>query len=679
LAELNTLSKTFRDETASQFQKTGEAFVEIMTGDPTANESIPASQLPAQIELKERLVIGRDAHCDVVLTDRYVSQSHAQVTRVGADFMVEDLGSAFGTFINGIKIGAPAPLKEGERMRVGTATFSREGNCLRAFSEKHNALIRVEALSTSVIVKATGASLNLLEKISFVIQPKEFVALLGPSGSGKSTLMSAINGRRPASAGRVLINEEDLYFSYQYYRRAIGYVPQQDIVHDTLTVLQAMRFAARLRLPVDTSKVEIERIVDGLIQKLGLQEKRHTLIANLSGGQKKRVSLGVELISDPSLLFLDEATSGLDAGTEGKMMTLFRQIADEGATVVCITHNLENVNLCDLVVVLVKGKLAYFGPPAEVAAYFSVSKIGDVYDRLEGESPETWEALYLQSEQCCRYVLGRQQAIASGTASERGREQRRRPTHVETDAEFWHQWKVLRQRYTVATFHDRKNLAIMLAQAPIIAVLIGVVFHSKEDVESMGRMLFLMVIAAIWFGCANASKEISKELEIYLRERAVNLIISAYLSSKWAVLSVLCAIQCVFLTAIVLHMTQLDCGLIPLSVTLFLTSLCGMMMGLVVSAVVDNTDKANAVVPILLIPQVVLAGSIAVLSGLALTLARVCAVSYWAFDAALQTSTSVADAAKHSWVADVFVVLVFSAIMACVAAWALRRKDVLSG
>src|SRR5262249_54153096 len=158
-----------------------------------------------------------------------------------------------------------------------------------------------------------------------------------------STLMDALNGRRPATGGQVLANGEDFYKHFNSFRQSLGYVPQRDIVHTQLTVSRALYWTAKLRLPTDTVPEELHDRIEKVLEQMERKPHRDTLVANLSGGQIKRVSLGAELLAQPSLLYIDEATSGLDAGTEARMMRLFRQLADEGRSIVCITHNLENV------------------------------------------------------------------------------------------------------------------------------------------------------------------------------------------------------------------------------------------------------------------------------------------------------------------------------------------------
>jgi ABC-type multidrug transport system ATPase subunit len=489
--------------------------------------------------------------------------------------------------------------------------------------------------------REVGGKLKILQEINLVIEPNEFVALLGPSGSGKSTLMNAMTGRQKATEGTITLNGDNLYKNSTKYRGQIGHVPQKDIVHLPLTVQQELTFAARLRLPSNRSSEAINERVETVIEQIGLQERKQTKNMSLSGGQLKRVSVGVEILSDPQLLFLDEATSGLDAGIEARMMSLFRRLADEGRTVVCVTHNLDNVCLCDLVAVLVGGRLAYYGPPSDLPAYFNVEKVAQVYACLEGAPPEEWAQRFKASPYYEEYVARRQRE-GGISASDGNAEVPAKPNGAA------HQFFVLTHRYLSVAFQDYKNIIILLVQAPIIAGLIGLVFHSEsfdklpKGPHNQQTLSFLLVISAIWFGCINSAREIVKELDLYLREQAIGLNLASYLGSKVAVLGFFCSLQCVALLAISLAATpfrpnaglQLGC--------LLLTSLGGMLMGLLVSSLMKNEDKAVGLVPILLIPQVVFGGAMLKLSGTSLGIAKAVVLSFWALDAMLHSLSSTA-------------------------------------
>ena len=257
--------------------------------------------------------------------------------------------------------------------------------------------------------QTSGKPLTLLDDITLVIRPREFVCLLGPSGSGKSTLLSALSARVPADSGHVSINGEDLYASFDALKQDIAVVPQKDVLHDLLTVKKALHYTAQLRLPPDTSGMEVDAAISEMLSVVGLSGRQNTRIRYLSGGQIKRASLANEIISRPSLLFLDEVTSGLDEQTDREIMSLFRQLADGGKTVVCVTHSLANVErACNLLVVLTPGgKLAFVGSPAEALAYFGIDRLGEVYERLSEKSAEEWKEAFRRNELFQKYVQSR--------------------------------------------------------------------------------------------------------------------------------------------------------------------------------------------------------------------------------------------------------------------------------
>lgn len=224
----------------------------------------------------------------------------------------------------------------------------------------------------------------ILQKVSFSIRPGEFIGILGPSGCGKSTLLKTLSGIISPSSGRVLMN--GLPVAEAGFQSRIGYVPQDDIVHGSLRVDRALSYSARLRLPMRTAADSLRARVDEVIALMDLDERRKTRIDRLSGGQRKRVSIGVELLTQPALLFLDEPTSGLDPALEEKMMDLFARLASEGRTVILTTHIMQSIDRLHLVAVMAKGRLVYFGPPSDLTRYFSVPHVQDLYRVLAAET-----------------------------------------------------------------------------------------------------------------------------------------------------------------------------------------------------------------------------------------------------------------------------------------------------
>jgi ABC-type multidrug transport system ATPase subunit len=438
------------------------------------------------------LLIGRAPECDLCLPHPSVSRQHALLAPADHGLRVEDLASLNGVLVNGRRIREPAVVRENERMGIGPFLLRPAGGELHILDNSQS--LRLEARNLSKVVKLLdGQKCTLLENIRLAIEPGEFVCLLGPSGSGKSTLMDCLNGRRPATGGQVLANGEDFYRYFDNFRQSLGYVPQRDIVHTQLPVYRALHYTARLRLPSDTGPAELGSRVQAVLKEMELEPHASTLVGQLSGGQIKRVSLGAELLARPCLLYIDEATSGLDAGTEARMMRLFRHLADEGKSVLCITHNVDNVDLCHLVVILAKGRLVFLGPPAEARPYFGVNRLSEIYDLLASRDPADWEKQFIAGSLHREFVEDRlNKAVAgapapeatvgtgsSGSISLSSPARRRGPTPT------WHQFKILTSRYIELIARDRNGLRLLFLQAPVVALVILCGFVGKPYEEKV--------------------------------------------------------------------------------------------------------------------------------------------------------------------------------------------------
>jgi ABC-type multidrug transport system ATPase subunit len=438
---------------------------------------------------KNQLVFGRLPTCDICLPHPSVSRAHALLERLPQGLRLRDLRSINGVLVGGRRISEPVFLREYERVGIGPYLICLAGGVLHALDSSQS--LRLEARNLEKVVNVgAGRTRKLLDNISLAVEPGEFVSLLGPSGSGKSTLLDCLNGRRPATRGRVLANGEDFYLHFDSFRQSLGYVPQRDIVHTQLTVARALYYTARLRLPTDTGPAELRTRMDEVLRLMELEPHRDTLVANLSGGQIKRVSLGAELLARPCLLYIDEATSGLDAGTEARMMRLFQQLAHEGKSVLCITHNVDNVDLCNLIIILAAGKLVYYGPPAESRAYFHTSRISEIYDRLAEKTPEAWEKEYTSCSLFREFVANRLESAPTGSvlmlappsvlpaAPPNARSER--PHHL-----FTHQLRVLVRRYVELLWRDYRTLRLLFLQAPIVALFILLGFIDKPYEEEI--------------------------------------------------------------------------------------------------------------------------------------------------------------------------------------------------
>ncbi|HEX5501296.1 MAG TPA: FHA domain-containing protein [Thermomicrobiales bacterium] len=608
--------------------------------------------LPDIFNLRARpvLTVGRDPSNDVVLDHPQVSRHHARLAlRPDGRLAVTDLNSTNGTFVDGRQLQGAAQLPASALLTFGPFQFVYEDGKLIRGSE--DGTIRIDCLHVG---KTVAQGRQLLHDLTFSILPREFVCIVGGSGAGKSTLLDALSGVRPANAGTVYYNNADYYGQMEAYRSSIGYVPQDDIVPTELTVERALHYAARLRLPADMSPSEVKARVEEVLDDLGLAERRDMPIKHLSGGQRKRVSIGAELLSKPTLFFLDEPTSGLDPGLEGRMMALLRKLADQGRTVVLITHATQNVDLCDNILFLAPGgHLAYYGPPREALAYFDAPKFADIYTAIDREpEPATWARRFAASPAFERHVVARlsptllrggdgdggAHAAARVAASARPPAARRVSSR--------HQFAILSQRYLETILRDRRNLLVLLAQAPLIALMVALVFRGRlfdtaavtaggtGDNVGAQKVVFLLAMVAVWFGTSNAAREIVKEAAIYARERHVNLKLGPYVASKLAVLTLLSCLQDLVLL-IPLALTGATPAQLPLLyLGLVAGSVAGIGMGLAISAQAPNADRAASFVPLALIPQIIFTGVIVDVSGNAIgRLLSYLMVTKWTFRA----------------------------------------------
>jgi ABC-type multidrug transport system ATPase subunit len=565
------------------------------------------------------LTIGR-ADCSIVLDQPLVARRHAELAWVGDKHVLRDLGSQYGTWINGVRVIGERTLSPGDVVQIGTFRLTYDGDSLDSFDQR--GAIRVDARD----VKREVPGRVLLDATTLSIEPCEFVAIVGASGAGKSTLMMALCGFQRATSGTIAINGDDLYAGYDAYRSIVGYVPQDDILHRQLTVRRALHHAARLRLPADTADDEISARVAKVLADVDMSEHADKRIDQLSGGQRKRVSIACELLPDPLLLFLDEPTSGLDPGLERKLMFTLRRLADAGRTIVLITHATQNITVCDHIVYLVGGKMVYFGPPSQALEFFGVAEFADIYaatdepDKDE-ETPEYWQAKYRESLQHQKYVVERGARAPVAPSVEQHAEAASRARKFAQSP--LRQLGILCKRYAELLAADSRNLALLLLQAPIIGLLLTFVsppdaFAGRIDAK---KLVFMLALTGVWFGVINSAREICKEANILRRERLAGLSPGAYLVSKLAVLAGLVVVQSALLVGVLalrVHMPAHGIVLpaaLELGVTVVLAGFAGIALGLALSAFASSPDKAMSLIPLVLVPQVLFAGVMFALAG----------------------------------------------------------------
>ena len=584
------------------------------------------------ISVQKEILLGRDADCDRVLDFPMISGRHARLVRRSGGFVLEDLGSSNGTFVNGHRLTRSAQVNPGDTISLGsfTLTLTEDGQLeQRDFRDSFT----VEARGVCIDVP----SRRLIEEVSLTILPGEFVGLMGPSGAGKSTLMNALNGYTPPSYGNVFINGHDLYREFDLFRGQIGFVPQYDIVHRELTVEEALFYSSRLRLPTDFTNADIRERIGDVLQQLGLEPFRKLRIGTdtnsvLSGGQRKRVNMAMELITDPSILFLDEPTSGLSSKDTVDVMKLLRTLADSGKTILLTIHqpSLDVFRTMDHLIIVAKdagsaepGQLAYFGPAYPDSIQFFNPELAagadgqtelapdDVLNGLAQRPAETWVKRFGASPYNRDFVEGRKDPRAEHAGGDNFQRQRKDSNLL--------QWITLSKRCLRIKLKDVTNSAILLAQAPVIAILIVFVFGKRAGQEMTPENLdtvagaattsvFLLALAALWFGCSNSVREIVAEWGVYRRERMVNLKILPFVASKLTVLGGLSFVQCLILMFFVIVGNDLECARLPMLIILLAASGVGLAIGLLVSALVKTSEVAVAVLPLILLPMVILGG-----------------------------------------------------------------------
>lgn len=592
---------TSRESIATSLRRQLAASARLATSDLNSRQAGVAGGASPRGQELSVLRLGRARDNEIALEAPGVSRYHASLTYTnGVQPTLADLGSTNGTFVNGEPVLQPRSVSPDDLVFLGGFLLRVNGRDVKWHD------LSASRISALTITKQIGNK-TILKDISLAISPREFVGLMGPSGCGKSTLMDALNGLRPASSGLVYINDLDLYRNFDALRRSIGHVPQRDILHDALSVERTLYYAARLRLPEVTGTDRVHQVVDEVIQTVGLEEFRSNQFRQLSGGQQKRLSLAIELITKPSFIFLDEPTSPLDPETTENMMELFRTLADEGRIVVMVTHKFEKFDLMHHVAILTRGgRLAFFGPPREALEYFGCQEPTEIYRRIGARDPDELSRAFETSATQRRYVserIAEAQEVARtggqlgvGASDQRGAERR-----------FGiRQWLTLSRRYLEIKLKDTRNTALLLVQAPVIAVTLAIITgNSLNDAKT----IFIAAIISIWFGANNAVREIVSETPIYVRERLVNLKIPSYVFSKFTVLSGIALLQCALFTGILIAFGRFSGGDFGwLMLILYLTSLSGITMGLFFSALVNSTEKAMSVLPLILIPQLLLSG-----------------------------------------------------------------------
>jgi len=465
--------------------------------------------------------------------------------------------------------------------------------------------VRVDAVDVS---RRIGGR-QILHKLSLSVEPGELVAIAGGSGAGKTTLLEILAGLQLPSEGE-LRHDGAARRSRVSAGSAIGYVPQDDIIHLEMPLRRTLRYAALLRLPAGTTASEAERIVDETLRDLDLADRADVPVRALSGGQRKRASIAVELLTRPRLFFLDEPTSGLDPSTAADVMRLLRRLSQRGITIVLTTHEPAGIDQCDRVVFLARdGHLAFTGSPTAARRYFGVDSLSEVYERLAGEhTPQVWAERFADSRVRSKTRLGLTQRAVPAARSDV-----RRTGMVR-------QWWLLTRRNIDVLGRNRLTLAILLGSPVLVTAMMATLFKrgafdpgSAADVGP-AQIVFWIAFDGFFFGLTYGLLQIVGEMAVFRRERLAGLSVGAYVASKvTALLPVLAGVSAVLL--VVLRAL----GRLPavgwdvyasLFATIVIEATSALALGLFASAAVSNAAQAALALPMLCFPQVLFGGAI---------------------------------------------------------------------
>ena len=577
---------------------------------------------PMRIRLQQRIRIGRSADNDWIISDINVSRNHAELIQNSHNgFDLVDLKSSNGTYVNGERIIRKS-LNVGDVLTIGSQKrlFTRDG--LESIEGIEGTSISAESVTFEIGEKA------LLENVSFNLGPRTLTAILGPSGAGKSTMLGVLTGRTKPTKGKILFNGADLHTSFQSLSRQIGSVPQADILHTRLTVRQALNYGAQLRLPNDTSKEERSQIVDETMRKLELSERADLRIDKLSGGQRKRASIGLELLTSPQVLVLDEPTSGLDPGLDAHVMETLRNLADDGQTVVLVTHSVDNLNYCDNVILMASGgKVAYCGPSSTV-----FSKLGK----------KSWAEVfrYLASPEAIAYAQITDHGQFPGKAN--------LETLIKPRQSFIRQVFTLSARYMRVISSDKFYLTLLT----LIPIIIGGISYLAGGKYGFGPgkltkagfnynpfaqgTILVLIMGSIFIGLATSVQEIVKENPIRIREQNVGIRSSAYIISKVLILGLIVLIQdIVFVTISLFRRPMPEAGkiftssLIEIMVLSITLAFCAMILGLFISSLLSSSEQTMPSLVGMTMIQVVLSGALPIDAGKFVTTISQAIPSFW--------------------------------------------------
>jgi ABC transport system ATP-binding/permease protein len=555
--------------------------------------------------------IGRSTDNDIVIQDVLASRHHAFLTQTPLGTEIRDAHSVNGTYVNGVRVGS-AVLAEGDVVTIGNVdlVFTRD-----TLVRRTEAATRTGGLEVNSVCFTVDHGKQLLDNISLTARPGTLTAIIGGSGAGKTTLSRLIAGYTSPTSGSVTFEGHNIHTEYASLRSRIGMVPQDDVVHRQLTVNQALGYAAELRLPPDTSKADREQVVAQVLEELELTKHADTRVDNLSGGQRKRASVALELLTGPSLLILDEPTTGLDPALDRQVMMMLRQLADAGRVVLVVTHSVSYLDVCDqLLLIAPGGKTAFLGPPSQIGAAMGTTNWADIFAKV-GADPDEANRRFLAENQPPLPVPSEDSPAADlGEAA---------PTSV------FRQFSTIARRQIRLVVSDR-GYTVFLALLPFLIGLLSLTVRGHTgfgitDPQSIAptqpaQILVMLNVGAVFMGTALTIRDLIGERSIFRREQAVGLSTWAYLGAKVLVFSAFAIVQAAIATAIAIagwgtpisNAVILGHGSLGVSFELFVTvaatCVASAILGMALSAIARSQDQIMPLLVVAIMSQLVLSG-----------------------------------------------------------------------
>jgi ABC transport system ATP-binding/permease protein len=550
--------------------------------------------------------IGRATDNDIVIQDVLASRHHAFLTQTPLGTEIRDAHSVNGTFVNGVRVGS-AVLSEGDVVTIGNVdlVFTRD-----TLVRRTEAATRTGGLEVNSVCFTVDRGKQLLDHISLTARPGTLTAIIGGSGAGKTTLSRLIAGYTTPSSGSVTFEGHNIHTEYASMRSRIGMVPQDDVVHRQLTVNQALGYAAELRLPPDTSRADREQVVAQVLEELELTKHADTRVDKLSGGQRKRASVALELLTGPSLLILDEPTTGLDPALDRQVMMMLRQLADAGRVVLIVTHSVSYLDVCDqLLLVAPGGKTAFLGPPSQIGTAMGTTNWADIFAQV-GADPDEANRRFLEENK---------PPVAAPSESRPG--DLGEPVHTDV----FRQFSTVARRQIRLVISDR-GYTVFLALLPF---LIGILTLTVRGTSGYGmsdplgnnpaqpdQILVMLNVGAVFMGTALTIRDLIGERPIFRREQAVGLSTFAYMGAKMVVFSVFAIVQAAIATAIsVIGWGKPLSGAVLLGnvdfelfVTVAATCVGAALLGMALSALAQTQEQIMPMLVVSIMSQLVFSG-----------------------------------------------------------------------